>query len=72
MGIFGIFIAISKRMFGKYKIALSNPGRSPLAPLQKGGTGLLVPLLKGDLGGSTPTKRIKNNSSNSLLGESCN
>jgi hypothetical protein len=26
--------------------------RSPLAPLQKGGTGLKVPLLKGDLGGS--------------------
>jgi hypothetical protein len=38
-----------KRMFGKYKIALANPRRSPLAPLKKGGTGLLVPLLKGDL-----------------------
>ncbi|PSB27055.1 hypothetical protein C7B82_18090 [Stenomitos frigidus ULC18] len=26
--------------------------RSPLAPLKKGGTRLLVPLFKGDLGGS--------------------
>ncbi len=38
-------------MFEKYKIALENPRKSPLAPLEKGGTGLLVPLLKGDLGG---------------------
>jgi hypothetical protein len=29
-----------------------NPRRSPLAPLKKWGTGLLVPLFKGDLGGS--------------------
>ena len=27
--------------------------RSPLTPLEKGGTGLLVPLFKGDLGGSS-------------------
>jgi hypothetical protein len=39
-------------MFGKYKIALANSRRFSLAPLEKGGTGLLVPLLKGDLGGS--------------------
>ncbi|QLE51409.1 hypothetical protein FD724_27250 [Nostoc sp. C057] len=26
--------------------------RSPLTPLKKGGTGIKVPLLKGDLGGS--------------------
>jgi 2-polyprenyl-3-methyl-5-hydroxy-6-metoxy-1,4-benzoquinol methylase len=32
--------------------------RSPLAPLQKGGTGVKVPLLKGDLGGS-PCVAIK-------------
>jgi hypothetical protein len=38
-------------MFEKYKIALINPIRSPLAPLKKGGTGLLVPLFKEDLGG---------------------
>jgi hypothetical protein len=38
-------------VFEKYQIALTNPRESPLAPLEKGGTGLLVPLFKGDLGG---------------------
>jgi hypothetical protein len=42
-------MALSKRMFGKYKTALVNHGRSPLAPLEKGGTGIKVPLFKGDL-----------------------
>jgi len=33
---------------------LNERFRSPLAPLKKGGTGILkVPLLKGDLGGSS-------------------
>ncbi len=34
---------------------LTTVGRSPLAPLKKGGTGnlLKVPLFKGDLGGSS-------------------
>jgi hypothetical protein len=37
-----------------------NITRSPLAPLQKGGTKLLkVPLLKGDLGGSSTDKGWK-------------
>ncbi len=31
---------------------LMRRSRSPLAPLKNGGIGLLVPLLKGDLGGS--------------------
>jgi hypothetical protein len=48
-------------------MALANPRGSPLAPLQKGGTGLLVPLLKGDLGGSPGVMRNKNNFSNTLL-----
>jgi hypothetical protein len=39
----------SKRMFGKYKIALANLRRSPRASLQKGGTGLLLPLEKAGL-----------------------
>ena len=32
-------------MFEKYRLALTNPKRSPLAPLKKGGTRLLVPRL---------------------------
>ena len=36
-------------MFEKYRLALTSPIKSPLAPLFKGGTGLLVPLFKGDL-----------------------
>jgi hypothetical protein len=36
-------------MFEKYKIAVVNPRRSPIAPLNKGENGLLVPLFKGDL-----------------------
>jgi hypothetical protein len=32
--------------------------RSPLAPLQKGGTGVKVPLIKGDLGGSRAVARF--------------
>ena len=36
-------------MFEKYRLALTSPRKSPLAPLKKGGTGLLVPLFKGDL-----------------------
>ncbi|HBE19372.1 MAG TPA: hypothetical protein DEG17_16950 [Cyanobacteria bacterium UBA11149] len=35
--------------------------RSPLAPLKKGGNGFKVPLLKGDLGGSTRSKLITSN-----------
>ena len=31
--------------------------RSPLAPLKKGGTGVKVPLFKGDLGGSPRDQR---------------
>jgi hypothetical protein len=31
---------------------MSSTQGSPLAPLKKGGNGLKVPLLKGDLGGS--------------------
>jgi hypothetical protein len=38
-------------MFGKYSFVLTNPRESPLAPLEKGGTGIEVPLTKGDLGG---------------------
>jgi hypothetical protein len=34
-------------MFGKYKIALTNPEKSPLPPLKKGGTGLKSPFLRG-------------------------
>jgi hypothetical protein len=41
----------SKRMFGKYSFALTNPRESPLPPLKKGGTRIKVPLKKGDLGG---------------------
>ena len=41
-------------MFRKYSFALANPKESPLAPLKKGGTGVEVPLKKGDLGGFTP------------------
>jgi hypothetical protein len=60
-------------MFGKYKIALANPRKSPLSclakpsgnkgvrepltPLKKGGTRIKVPLFKGDLGGFTHYKR---------------
>jgi hypothetical protein len=33
-------------------IELIRRSRSPLTPLKKGGTGLFVPLFKGDLGGS--------------------
>jgi predicted aspartyl protease len=40
-----------QRVFEKYSLALVSSRESPLAPLKKGGTGLLVPLLKGDLGG---------------------
>ncbi len=36
-------------MFEKYRLALTSPRKSPLAPLFKGGTGLLVPLFNGDL-----------------------
>jgi hypothetical protein len=36
-------------MFGKYSFALTSLRESPLAPLEKGGTGLEVPLFKGDL-----------------------
>ena len=32
--------------------------RSPLAPLEKGGTGIKVPLLKGNLGGSVLFQRV--------------
>jgi len=32
--------------------------RSPLAPLEKGGIGIKVPLLKGDLGGSVLFQRV--------------
>ncbi|MEG4507170.1 SpvB/TcaC N-terminal domain-containing protein [Microcoleus sp. F6_B4] len=35
-----------------YEIKLVQSLRSPLAPLKKGGTGVKVPLKKGDLGGS--------------------
>ncbi|AFY93903.1 hypothetical protein Cha6605_2867 [Chamaesiphon minutus PCC 6605] len=46
-------------MFGKYEIALVNPGKSPLTPLKRGEPDPEVPLLKGDLaahrtGGSLP------------------
>jgi hypothetical protein len=34
-------------MFGKYKIILANPIKSPLTPLKKGGTGLKSPFLRG-------------------------
>jgi hypothetical protein len=40
-------------MSEKSMLLTSNPRRSPLAPLKKGGTGIKVPLCKGDLGGST-------------------
>jgi hypothetical protein len=50
-------LPLVKRMFGKYKIALINPRESPLTPLKKVGTGLLVPLFKGDLGGFTHYER---------------
>jgi hypothetical protein len=33
-------------------------GRSPLAPLKKGGTRIKVPLFKGDLGGSRVSSNI--------------
>ena len=36
-------------MFEKYRLALTSPRKSPLAPLEKGGTGLSVLLFKGDL-----------------------
>jgi hypothetical protein len=36
-------------MFGKYSFVLTNPRESPLAPLFKGGTGIKVPIFKGDL-----------------------
>jgi hypothetical protein len=36
----------------RYRLALATPRRSPLTPLKKGGTGIKVPLFKGDLGGS--------------------
>jgi hypothetical protein len=48
-------------------MALADPKRSPLAPLQKGGNGLLVPLVKEDLGGSLGFMSNKNNFSNTLL-----
>jgi hypothetical protein len=38
-------------MFEKAKLFVAD-APIPLAPLQKGGTGFKVPLLKGDLGGS--------------------
>jgi hypothetical protein len=38
-------------MFEKNSFALTKPRESPLAPLKKGGTGIEVPLFKGDLGG---------------------
>jgi hypothetical protein len=44
-------------MFGKYKIALANPRKSPLTPLKKRGNRIKVPLFKGDLGGFTHWKR---------------
>jgi hypothetical protein len=64
------YLQVPIGMSGRYRFALTNPRRSPLAPLKKrmqprggslrmcctkqGGTGygILVPLVKGDLGGS--------------------
>jgi hypothetical protein len=57
---------LTKRVFEKYSFALTNPRESPLAPLKKGGTRLLVPLFKGDLGGFKPVVRNKDNFSNTL------
>jgi hypothetical protein len=45
-------MVISKRLFEKYLAVILGTHRSPLAPLKKGGTGIKVPLFKGDLGGS--------------------
>ena len=45
------------KSYGVYNtspVELIRRSRSPLAPLKKGGTGLEVPLFKGDLGGSPP------------------
>jgi len=39
-------------MFEKYLAVILGTYRSPLTPLKKGGTGIKVPLFKGDLGGS--------------------
>jgi catechol 2,3-dioxygenase-like lactoylglutathione lyase family enzyme len=44
--------AIAKRLFEKWLAVILGTERSPLAPLFKGGTGIKVPLFKGDLGGS--------------------
>jgi hypothetical protein len=40
----------------------SNPRKSPLTPLKKGGNGSKVPLFKGDLGGSNHWKRSNSTS----------
>jgi hypothetical protein len=39
-------------LFEKYFAVTLGTLRSPLTPLKKGGTGIKVPLSKGDLGGS--------------------
>jgi hypothetical protein len=43
---------LTKRLFEKYFAVTLGTFRSPLTPLKKGGTGIKVPLFKGDLGGS--------------------
>jgi len=50
-------------MFEKSK----SCARSPLAPLKKGGITLKVPLLKGDLGGSTSFNRSQRDFLNIFL-----
>jgi hypothetical protein len=41
-----------KRLFEKWLAVILGTYCSPLTPLKKGGTGIRVPLFKGDLGGS--------------------
>jgi hypothetical protein len=48
----GVHLRHSERLFEKVFAVMLSIQRSPLAPLQKGGINLKVPLLKGDLGGS--------------------
>jgi hypothetical protein len=55
-------------LFEKYFGVTLDTFRSPLTPLKKGGTGVKVPLFKGDLGGSRMFCYQEEDFSNILLG----